>query len=242
MVVLRALAFNAAFWIVSIIMAVGWLPSLLLPRRFAVAGMRKWAALMLEFLRTIVGVKMEIRGVHHRIDGPVLYAIKHQSMWDTIVPYVVFSDPVIVLKKELALLPIYGWYAKKAGMIPVDRSAGASALRKMVQAAKKVRDQGRPILIFPEGTRSAPGSPPDYKPGVAALYSQLDVPCIPVAVNSGLVWGRRSFIKKPGTITLEFLPAIEPGLKRKAFMAELESRIEKATHDLVAEQQPLQND
>ncbi len=238
MIIVRALAFNAVFWTVSIIMTLVWLPTLALPRKYAVMGMRAWAQLMLNFLRTFIGVKMETRGLQHRIDGPVLYAMKHQSMWDTIVPYVLFSDPVIVMKKELMHLPLYGWYARKAGMVPVDRSAGASALKSMVKAAQAMRDEGRPIIIFPEGTRAIPGAVPDYKPGVAALYNQLDIPCIPVAVNSGLVWGRRSFIKKPGTITLEFLEPIEPGLKRKPFMATLEDRIETATNRLVAEQNP----
>jgi len=238
MIVVRALLFNTLFWTVSIIMTLGWLPTLALPRKYAVIGMRAWAHLMLTFLHRIVGVNMETRGLHHRVDGPVLYAMKHQSMWDTIVPYVLFQDPVIVMKKELMALPLYGWYAKKAGMVPVDRAAGASALKTMVRAAQQKRDAGHPIIIFPEGTRANPGAEPDYKPGVAALYNQLGVPCIPVAVNSGLVWGRRSFIKKPGTITLEFLEPIEPGLKRKAFMAELENRIESATNRLIGNQAP----
>jgi len=115
----------------------------------------------------------------------------------------------------------------KAAAIPIDRSAGASALRKMNQAARQVLGEGRPVLIFPEGTRKKPGAPPDYKPGVAGLYSQLDVPCVPAALNSGVYW--TGFIKRPGTIVLEFLEAIPPGLKRAEFMGLLEQRIETAT-------------
>ena len=164
--------------------------------------------------------------------GGVLVASKHMSMWDTLALYLALDDPGIVLKRELLRIPFYGWYLWKAAAIPIDRGAGADALRRMTHAAKTVLAEGRPILIFPEGTRKKPGAPPDYKPGVAGLYSMLGVECVPVALNSGVHW--TGFRKRPGTIVLEFLEPIAPGMKRPAFMALLEERIETATNRLLA--------
>ena len=166
-----------------------------------------------------------------------IIAMKHQSAWDTVILPVIFDDPAIVIKHELAWLPIYGWYAVRAGGIPVDRGAGASALKRMLMRAKRAAASGRPIAIFPEGTRTAVGARLPYHPGVAALYTQLDLPLVPVAVNSGVFWSRRSFLKYPGRIVLEFLPAIPPGQQRRKVMSELETRIEAATARLVAEAQ-----
>jgi 1-acyl-sn-glycerol-3-phosphate acyltransferase len=149
------------------------------------------------------------------------------SMWDTLALYLVLDAPAIVLKRELLRIPFYGWFLWKATAIAIDRAGGASALRKMSSTARQVLDQGRPILIFPEGTRKKPGAAPDYKPGVAGLYTLLGVDCVPVALNSGAYW--TGFLKRPGTIVLEFLEPIGPGLKREAFMGLLEHRIEIAT-------------
>ena len=134
-----------------------------------------------------------------------------------------------MLKKELLSIPLFGWFLKRAGMIAVDRKGGASALRSMARQATETLESGRSILIFPEGTRVAPGQTRPYQPGVAALYTQQKVPVVPVALNSGLFWGRRAFFKKPGTIVVQILPPIPPGLDRKAFMRDLESRIEPAS-------------
>jgi 1-acyl-sn-glycerol-3-phosphate acyltransferase len=148
---------------------------------------------------------------------------------------VVLGDPAVVLKRELLLLPFYGWYAARAGSIAIDRKGGAGALRHMVKAAQRAAALGRPVVIFPQGTRVAPGRPLPYQPGVAALYQALGVPLVPAAVNSGLYWGRRSFWKRPGRITLEFLDPIMPGLSRRDLMARLEDRIEAATAALERE-------
>ncbi len=161
--------------------------------------------------------------------------MKHQSAWDTLAVPVLFGDVGIVIKRELLWIPCYGWYARKAGMIPVDRGAGAAALRGMLGRARAVMAEGRPIVIFPEGTRTAVGTRRPYHPGVAALYTQLDLPVVPVALNSGLFWPRRSFLKRPGRIVVEALAPLPPGLERKAFLAELQSRIETATERLIAE-------
>jgi len=161
--------------------------------------------------------------------------MKHQSAWDALILPVVLGDPAVVIKRELLWLPFYGWYAARAGSITIDRRGGAGALRRMVAAARQAVAAARPIVIFPEGTRTAPGHRLTYQPGVAALYQALAVPLVPAAVNSGLYWGRRSFVKRPGRIVLEFLPPIPPGLPRQQVMRELETRIETATAALERE-------
>jgi 1-acyl-sn-glycerol-3-phosphate acyltransferase len=156
-------------------------------------------------------------------------------MWETLYFMHLFPDPAIVLKKELLSMPVYGWYARKLEMIAVDRDQGASAIRELGRQGSKVLGQGRTLVIFPEGTRQEPGAPPDYKPGIALLYRQLGLPCIPAALNSGLYWEGNGLLRKPGKIVIEFLEAIPPGLDRETFMHELETRIETATARLVAE-------
>jgi 1-acyl-sn-glycerol-3-phosphate acyltransferase len=222
---LRSALFLLWFLAVTTILSLIFLPVLLLPRGATIWLARIWSRATFFGLKLFAGIDWEIRG--HPPSGPVLVAAKHMSMWDTLALYLALEAPGIVLKRELLRIPFYGWFLWKATAIPIDRASGASALRKMGQAAKAVLADGRPILIFPEGTRKKPGDAPDYKPGVAGLYGMLGVACVPVALNSGSYW--TGFIKRPGTIVLEFLPAIPPGLKRAEFMAELEQRIEAAT-------------
>jgi 1-acyl-sn-glycerol-3-phosphate acyltransferase len=229
MTAIRSLAFNLAFFLWTALAMVVFLPVLLMPYAATYWFGRQWARVSLWFLRHLVGLDHRVVGLEHARRGPAIYAAKHQSSWDTLIFALYLHLPAYVLKRELLFLPLFGIYLQKAGHITVDRSAGAAALKKMLAAAKLRRDQGRDILIFPEGTRVAVGSHRPYQPGVAALYGQLDLPVVPVALNSGLFWGRRSFHKKPGTITLEFLPGIPPGLPRRAFMAELEKRLEVAS-------------
>jgi 1-acyl-sn-glycerol-3-phosphate acyltransferase len=194
-----------------------------------------WSAVTLRILAWTVGLTHEVRGAENIPDGPVILAIKHQSAWDTLALPVLFGDIAVVIKRELLFVPLYGWYVRRAGAIAVDRRGGAGALKRMLADAKEAAKEGRRIAIFPEGTRTAIGARPPYHPGVAALYGQLGLPLVPVAVNSGLYWGRRSFVKKRGRIVVEVLPAIEPGLPRRAVMTELQTRIEDATARLVAE-------
>ena len=234
MTLVRSALYFVWFVVVSIVFNVGCLPLLALPRRATMFAPKAWSASLLWGLKAIAGLGFEVRG---RIpaDG-VLVASKHMSMWDTIALYHVLHDSVFVLKQSLLNVPLYGWYARKVGMIAIDREAGASAMRKMVQAARDRLAKGRAVVIFPEGTRKKPDAPPDYKPGVAGLYGQLGVACVPVALNSSLFWtGPAGFLKKPGRIVLEFLEPIPPGLKRAEFMGALEQRIEKATARLLAE-------
>lgn len=231
----RAFAFNLLFVGWTVIVGVLALPFLVAPRRAAMAFGRWWAKSVLVLLRAVVGLGHEVRGLDRLPPGACIVAMKHQSAWDALILPIVLGDPAIVVKRELLWLPIYGWYAGRAGSIAVDRKAGAAALRRMVAAAREAAAEGRPIVIFPEGTRTAPGTRLSYHPGVAALYQGLQLPLVPAAVNSGLYWGRRSFLKRPGRIVLEFLPPIPPGLPRRAVMQEIETRIEAATAALEKE-------
>jgi 1-acyl-sn-glycerol-3-phosphate acyltransferase len=234
-VLFRSFLFAIWFALVTVIIYIGVLPALVMPRRVMVRASRLWSRAVFFGLKWICGLQYEVRGRPPQ-GPPVLIASKHMSMWDTMGLYLTVWDPCAVLKRELLRVPFYGWYIWKAGVIPIDRGGSASALRKMTTEAKKALAQGRPILIFPEGTRKNPGAPPDYKPGVAGLYGTLNVPCVPVALNSGLFWtGPLGFIKKPGRIVLEFLEPIPAGLKRSEFIARLQERIETATARLLLE-------
>ena len=230
----RALLFNVAFYGVTILLAFAYLPLLLIPGKAGVRAMmaagRAWSALILWLLKTLVGLDFEVRGRENLPAGPALIAAKHQSAWDTLMLPVLLGRPVVILKRELFWIPFYGWYAKRAGMIAIDRKGGGKALRAMLRDAKRrTVEDGRPLVIFPQGTRTAPGASASYQPGVAALYGELGLPCVPLALNSGLFWGRRAFTKRAGRITVEFLPALPPGLPKREFLARLEAAIEPAT-------------
>jgi 1-acyl-sn-glycerol-3-phosphate acyltransferase len=229
--VIRSLLFFVYFIVVSVAMHIAALPTLVLPRLAIVRTSQAWSRLMLWGLKAIAGCSYEVRGeIPH---GTVLVAAKHMSMWDTMALYLLVDDVCMVVKQELLRVPFYGWYIAKAGVIGVDRAGGASALREMSVKAKAALAQNRPIAIFPEGTRQKPGAPPTYKPGVAGLYTQLGITCVPVALNSGQFW--TGFRKNPGRITIEFLPPIPAGLKRAEFMRQLETSIEQATAKLLEE-------
>jgi 1-acyl-sn-glycerol-3-phosphate acyltransferase len=231
----RALGFQGLFYGWTVLFGLSILPLLAGPRLWAVAAGRVWVSVSFWLLERVAGVVYEVRGRENIPDGPALFAFKHQSAWETLAVNVLVPDPAVVLKRELKFIPIYGWFLQKAGMIPIDRSRGASALRHMVDAARAALSQGRSIVTFPEGTRSAVGAEPRYHPGVFALYAALDAPMIPVALNSGLCWRRRNFVIRPGRIIVEFLPPIAPGLRRREFMAVLQDRIETATAALVSD-------
>ena len=234
MIVLRSALFNLAFYGWMVVLGVLTLPILVLPRGCALAVGRLFARNIMTLLRVLVGLDYRIVGTEHLAAGPAIVALKHQSAWDTLIMPLLLPDPAVVLKRELLLLPFYGWYAARVGMIPIDRGAGASALRRMVERARAALAGGRSVVIFPQGTRTPPGTARPYQPGIAALYLQSGVPVIPAALNSGLFWGRRAFAKRPGTVTLELLPPIPPGLDRRRFMAALEAAIEGATNRLEA--------
>lgn len=235
MLYVRSAIYAIAFYITTALFLVLGSPLLLGPRRWAMMGLKAHAVVSRWLLRVICGTRMEVRGRHNLPAGACLVVAKHQSAWDTFALIPLFRDPAIVLKDELKWIPLYGWFCVKFAHILVRRDRAAQALKAMVNdAAARVADD-REILIFPEGTRRPPGAAPDYKPGYVALYDGLGVPCVPLALNSGAFWPRRSLLRRPGTIVVEFLEPIEPGMPRKAFRAEIEARIEAASDRLLAE-------
>lgn len=209
------------------------IPKLRQPRLSMVRHAETWEQGIQQLLGRIVGLDYQVKGMDHIPEGMVIFAVKHQSAWDTITAHLLVDDPAIPLKQELTKVPIFGKCLLHAGMIRLDRGQGSQALRSLIQGGRDAMERGSPIFIFPEGTRTPLGKKGRYHPGVAALYKHLALPVVPVALNSGVYWGRRSFSKRAGTITVEFLDPIQPGLDRKAFMAELEHRIESATERLV---------
>lgn len=235
MTTIRALVFNVLYLLWSAVMHIVCLPLLLAPPRAIYSAGKIWIAGALWLLNVCVGLSVREIGPENLPAGPALFAVKHQSAWETLYLSRRLNHPAFVLKKELLLIPVFGWFLARVGMIAIDRSGKASALKKMVADAKATFAAGRPIVIFPEGTRVTPGSRRSYQPGIAALYAQLDVPVVPVALNSGLYWGKKAIVKKPGIITIEYLPPIGPGLDRKAFMRELEARIEGSAERLARE-------
>lgn len=238
----RSLLFNVLFYVTTALFVVLGSPLLLGPRRWAMAALALHGRFELWLLKTIVGTKLEVRGAEKLPAGACLVASKHQSAWETFALIPLFRDPALLMKRELFWIPFHGWFSHKFDMIPVDRDKGPAALRRMLREAKKRAAAGREIIIFPEGTRRAPGAAPDYKTGVALLYESLGVPCVPVALNSGVFWPRRSLTRRPGTIVVEILDPIPPGLQKTAFMTRLEQAIEAASGRLLAEATAKESD
>jgi 1-acyl-sn-glycerol-3-phosphate acyltransferase len=229
---LRSLAYAAAFYVTTALFLLlgSWL--LLAPRSWAMAGLALHGRTCVWLLDVICGTKLEVRGRENLPAGPCLVAAKHQSAWDTFGLVPLLHDPAIVLKDELKWIPFYGWFCVKFEHILVKRDKGASALKSLVRDARQRAGDGRQVLIFPEGTRRTPGAPPDYKPGVLALYEGLKLPCVPMALNSGLYWPRRSLKRYPGRIIVEFLPPLPAGLPRAEFREAVQSAIETASDRL----------
>ena len=235
MLILRSLAFNLAYYLNLIIWMIICLPVLALPRGVFMRVARLWARSSLWLLKVIAGTKVEFRGLEKIPPGGMIIASKHQSLWETFALLVILDDPAYVLKRELMWIPFFGWYAWKARSVPVDRKGGSQALKAMNQRAQEEIAAGRQIIIFPEGTRRPPGAPPAYKYGVAHLYAKLGAPCLPVALNSGIYWPRRKFIRHPGTIVVQILDPIGPGMPRDVFFSELQQRVEGASAALLRE-------
>lgn len=234
MIVLRSLAFQILFYGNLAGQLLLYLPIFFVaPRRVCWWIVNGWARSSLWLLRHVAGTKAHISGTANIPRGAAIIAAKHQSFWDVfaLIPHV--DRPAFILKKELMAIPVFGWYARRMEMIPVDRSKRGAVITALVEEAQKAVASGRQIIIFPEGTRTAPDAAPNYRPGIHALYAGLDVPAVPVALNSGLFWPRRAFRREPGTIRAEFLPPIAPGLSREDFLAELSARIETRTAALM---------
>jgi len=240
----RAFLYNIAFFGGSGLLVTVALPLIVGPRRWTNALAHTWTWSMFVLLKWIVGLDYEVRGRENLPPGPAILAMKHQSAWDTMAIFALFDDPAVVLKRELWWIPVFGWFLRRHGTIAIDRHGKAAALKKLVADAEKAKADGRPIVIFPEGTRGAVGTMLPYQPGVAALYKQLDVPMVPIALNSGLYWGRRTFMKWPGKVLVQILPPIPAGIDRRKVMARLEHDIETATNALLAEagwEKPVEN-
>ena len=233
--IVRSVAFNVLFYVNLILHVIGAIPTYALPRRAFMAMAKSWGHTSGWLLRVVAGTRVELRGLEKIPPGALLVAAKHQSVWETFTLLTLFDDPAYIFKRELQWIPVFGWYAWKSRMIPVDRGARGGAMAGMIARAREEFSRGRQIIIFPEGTRTAPGAPPAYKSGVVQIYVACGVPCLPVALNSGLYWPRRKFLRYPGTIVLEVLDPIPPGLERAEFAARLEREIEMATTRLVAE-------
>ncbi len=233
--VLRTLVFTATFYGVTTLFLLFILPGLVMPYHWMLWYKQTWLGFVIWLLRHQIGLVHELRGQRNIPAGPVIFAVKHQSIWETLGLSLVHAETAIVLKQELTWIPIFGWYLIRMNMIPIRRAKGTEALRSINRAAQKVVDKGRSVMIFPQGTRTAPGTKAPYLPGVAALYNALGIPVVPIALNSGLFWPRQQFRHLPGTILVEYLEPIPPGLKRKAFMNILEERIEAGTARLEAE-------
>jgi 1-acyl-sn-glycerol-3-phosphate acyltransferase len=234
---LRSILFAFLFYIVTAVMCLFYLPFMVTPRGVFSKITESWMSTMMVLIRVVAGIRYEIRGEEYRPKESVIYAAKHQSAWDVIAFKVLVPDCAYVLKRELFWIPLWGWYVWRCGMIGIDRKGGGAVLKTMAKTAVEILKTGRSIVVFPQGTRTPPGAQRPYLPGVAALYMGTDVPVVPVALNSGTFWPRRTFRKNPGKIIVEFLPPIPPGLRRREFMKTLEERIETATARLEAEAQ-----
>lgn len=233
LILVRSIAFNVLFYLNTLILLVVALPTFFLPYRAIIEVARFWAKVSLVLLRVVAGVKMEVRGRDKIPKGPLLVAAKHQSAWETFALITLFDNPLFIVKRELEWIPVFGWLMIKGRMVPVDRSAGGQALNAMAARARIELADNRQLIIFPEGTRRPAGAEPRYKQGVTHLYAEGGVPCLPIALNSGLFWPRRTIRRFPGTVVVEILDPIPPGLARDEFFARLKADIETATERLI---------
>lgn len=235
LILVRSIAFNVLFYLNTLILLMVALPTFFLPYRAIIEVARFWAKVSLVLLRVVAGVKIEVRGRDKIPKGPLLVAAKHQSAWETFALITLFDNPLFIVKRELEWIPIFGWLMIKGRMVPVDRSAGVHALNAMAARARVELADNRQLIIFPEGTRRPAGAEPRYKHGVAHLYAEGGVPCLPIALNSGLFWPRRTIRRFPGTVVVEILDPIPPGLPKDKFFERLKTGIESTTERLITE-------
>jgi 1-acyl-sn-glycerol-3-phosphate acyltransferase len=236
-IIVRSLVFNALFYVNTALWLIAALPTFFMPYRAIIEVAKAWGRFNRALTRMVAGIDYEIRGAEKIPRGPVIVAAKHQSAWETFALLSLFDNPTFIIKRELQWIPIFGWFTIKGRMVPVQRGAGSQTLTNMIERARIELSRGRQLVIFPEGTRRAPGAEPRYKYGVAPRYAAEGVPCIPIALNSGLFWPRRSLRRNPGTILVEVLDPILPGLDKDVFLERLKNEIETATARLIAESQ-----
>jgi 1-acyl-sn-glycerol-3-phosphate acyltransferase len=235
LIFLRSLVFNVLFYAVLVFCVLVALPTFLMSPRATLTVAGWWAKSTLFLMRAICNIKVEFRGQEKIPKGPLVVVAKHQSFWETFALMQFFDRPIFILKRQLMLIPVFGQFLIKTGMIAIDRSAGVKALLDMTRRARDAVRGGCQLVIFPEGTRRPPGAPPDYKTGFAQIYSACGVQCLPVALNSGLFWPRRTFMRYPGTLVVEFLDPLPPGLSKDEYISRVRSAIEDATGRLVEE-------
>jgi 1-acyl-sn-glycerol-3-phosphate acyltransferase len=234
-ILVRSVVFNVLFYLNTLIYLIAALPTFFMPYRAIIAVAKSWGRTNLVLLRVVAGIDYEIRGRDKIPSGPIIVAAKHQSAWETFALLPLLDNPVFILKRELQWIPIFGWLMIKGRMVPVDRAAGGQALAAMIERARIELADNRQLIIFPEGTRRPAGAEPRYKAGVAHLYAAQGVACVPIALNSGLFWPRRSLRRFPGTVVAEILDPIPPGLDKDVFFERLQRDIESATARLISE-------
>ena len=236
---LRSILFLFLFYFLTLVQMIFWTPVyFFLPRHHAWKIPKLWGKINLWLQYKIVGTRFDFRGMEHIPDeGGFIVAAKHQSSWETYTLLPFLKDPTYVLKRELMFIPFFGWYAMKMNIVPVHRGKKGKALHSMTKNARPQLEGGRSLVIYPEGTRKLPEAKPDYKYGVSHLYSEINVPVLPVALNSGMHWARNSFHLKRGTTVLEFLEPIKPGMEKAKFAERLETVIEEKTAELIQEAQ-----
>jgi 1-acyl-sn-glycerol-3-phosphate acyltransferase len=233
LIFLRSLLYNVLFYLMLVLWQIIAIPTFLMPR-WAILNIAKyWARSSIWLLRVICNTRVEFRGTEKIPKGPLIVASKHQSMWETFALMPLFEQPLYILKRDLTWIPFFGWYLIKADMIGIDRDAGARSLKDMARRAAEAVRRGRQLIIFPEGTRRPVDAEPQYKSGIGMIYVDCGVTCLPVALNSGLFWPRRTFMRYPGTLVVELLDPLPPGLSRKEFNTRIATGIEDATNRLV---------
>jgi 1-acyl-sn-glycerol-3-phosphate acyltransferase len=230
---IRSVLYGLWYYGVTAGLAILYIPLLALPRGALRGGIRLWAKLLIWGLRVVGGVRLEVRGLENIPSGACLIAAKHQSMFDIVPAFAYLPDALFVMKKELMRIPVFGWHNRKHGTIVVDRAGEAHAMRKLINDARERFKEPRQLLIFPEGTRRPVGAPPDYKPGVAGIYRDLETPCVPVATNTGLHINSAGIAMSRGVVVYQVLEPIPAGLKRADFMRVLQERIETASDKLL---------
>jgi len=240
MTFLRSLLYAVWFYLSLVLIGILCLPFAMFSRKAAVGAIRFWAGTQKAALHILCGIRTEVRGLENLPAGASIIAMKHQSTYDTIAPFTFIDDPAFILKQELLRAPIFGLYATRSRMIPIDRGGRLKTMKLMLARAKQETGDGRRIVIFPEGTRQDVDAPTSLKSGVAGMYLDLAVPCVPVALNTGLAWKGSGFTRKRGVVVFEILPAIEPGLPRDVFMQRLTAALDPATRRLVAEGRDVQ--
>lgn len=237
MLFIRSLIINIGFYIITALVCIGMLPFLLMKNgeHYIYKGARIWSSCSLWLIRVVGNITVEFRNTHLIPTSACIFAPKHQSAWETFALFQIIPKPVYAVKKEVTFIPLFGFYMLKCRLIILDRGTRSKAMKSLLDGAKRIFSEGRQLTIFPEGTRRNVDAPPDYKLGLTLVYENANVPVIPIAMNSGLVWPRRKFLRYPGKVIVEVLPHIPPGLPREEFKARIQESVETATARLIEE-------